>query len=163
LLAIGGLGVLPSHAAQQKERKEKQIDPAAVVTTKNGIKFTTVKEGACPLTDFTGKLGSCFPAPEKFVIIDYTAVLPSGQVFDTTEKKGGKPLAFRMGNRQVIPGLEEVLLYMKPGAEVVALIPATLAYGDKGVACNDTGECLVPPGSNLKFYLKLIRVTEAYM
>ncbi len=77
------------------------IDPAQVVTTKNGARFVTVKQGACPLADFEGKLGSCFPAPGKYAILDYTAFLPTGEVFDTTEKKGGKPLAFRIGENQV--------------------------------------------------------------
>jgi len=136
------------------------IDPKAVQTTKNGVKFVTVKEGACPATDFTGKLGSCFPSDGKYVIIDYTAFLPDGQVFDSTEKKGGRPLAFRLGENQVIPGLEEVLKYMKPGEEVQALVPAALAYGSKGV-CTDAGECLVPPGTNLKYFIRLNRVTAA--
>lgn len=161
-LSIGGgvLGITATVGAGSAAGAAVTIDPSAVQTTKNGVKYVIVKEGACPATDFTGKLGSCFPADGKYAIIDYTAFLPSGQVFDTTEKKGGKPLAFRLGENQVIPGLEEVLKYMKPGEEVQALIPAALAYGSKGV-CTEAGECLVPPGSNLKYYVKLIRVTAA--
>ena len=67
------------------------------------------------------------------------------QVFDSTEKKGGKPLAFQLGSRQVISGIEEVVEYMKPGQEVQAFIPSNLAYGSKGV-CTEDGECLIPPG-----------------
>ena len=32
-----------------------------------------------------------------------------GEVFDSTEKKGGKPLAFRLGDKQVIVGIEQVV------------------------------------------------------
>jgi FKBP-type peptidyl-prolyl cis-trans isomerase len=152
LLSVTGL-VAPCTAAVL-------IAPDAVQTTKNGIKYATVKPGACPVSDFTGKLGTCYPADEKYVVIDYTAFLPSGEVFDTTEKKGGKPLAFRMGSKQTIPGVEEVIKYMTTGEEVQALIPARLAYGDKGV-CTEAGECLVPPGTNLKYYIKLLKVTPA--
>lgn len=93
--------------------------------------------------------------------MDYTGFLPDGKVFDTTEKKGGKPLAFRLGEKQVIPGLEEVVSRMLPGEEVQAFIPAGSAYGDKGV-CTEGGECLIPPGTNLKYYIKLVRVAAAY-
>ena len=58
------------------------------------------------------------------------------------------------------PGIEEVVQYMKPGQEVQALIPAKLAYGSKGV-CPAEGECLIPPDTNLKYFIKLIRVTSA--
>ncbi len=51
-----------------------------MVTTAGGAKFATVKQGACPAADFTGKLGSCYPAAGKYVIVDYTAYLPNGQV-----------------------------------------------------------------------------------
>ena len=65
-----------------------------------------------------------------------------------------------MGEKQVIPGIEEVVKYMKPGAEVQALFPSSLAYGSKGV-CTENGECLVPPNTDLKYYIKLVRVTSA--
>lgn len=44
--------------------------------------------------------------------------------------------------------------------QVQAFIPAKLAYGSKGV-CVEDGECLVPPDTPLKYYIKLIRVTAA--
>ena len=54
-------------------------------------------------------------------------------------------MAFQLGSRQVISGIEEVVEYMKPGQEVQAFIPSKLAYGSKGV-CTEDGECLIPPG-----------------
>jgi FKBP-type peptidyl-prolyl cis-trans isomerase len=159
-LKQASLGLMGVAAFAKPSQAAVKISPDSVRTTKNGIKFATVKEGACPVSDFTGKLGTCYPADQKYVVIDYTAFLPTGEVFDSTEKKGGKPLAFRMGSKQTIPGVEEVIKYMTTGEEVQALIPAAMAYGDKGV-CTENGECLVPPGSNLKYYIKLIKVTPA--
>lgn len=104
-----------------------EIDPNSVKTTKGGCKFVVVKEGSCPAADPTGLAGSCYVGRASFIILDYTAFLPNGSVFDTTEKKDGKPLAFKMGQKQVIPGIEEVVAYMLPGEEVQALIPAALA------------------------------------
>ena len=163
--ALGAAAVTTAAAATTgpalaAEGSAKVVDASAIEVTDGGAKFVTVKEGQCPASDFTGVLGSCRPSPGKFIIIDYTAFLPNGQVFDTTEKKGGKPLAFQLGSRQVIPGIEEVVQYMKPGQEVQALIPAKLAYGSKGV-CPAEGECLIPPDTNLKYFIKLIRVTSA--
>ena len=66
-----------------------------------------------------------------------------------------------LGQRQVIPGLEEVVGQMLPGEEVQALIPAKLAYGEKGV-CTDKGECLIKPGTDLKYFIKLRRVASDY-
>ena len=82
-----------------------KVDPNSVRTTKGGAKYVIVKEGSCPLIDPSGALGSCYPRPESYITIDYTGFLPNGQVFDSTEKKGGKPLSFRLGERQVVPGI----------------------------------------------------------
>jgi FKBP-type peptidyl-prolyl cis-trans isomerase len=144
---------LPAHA-------DVQVDASKVRSTKGGVKYVVVKEGKCPLIDPSGALGSCYPAPESYVTIDFTGFLPNGQVFDSTEKKGGKPLSFRAGERQVVPGIEQVVAQMKPGEEVQALLPAKLAYGDKGV-CTDDGECLIKPGTDLKYFIRLIRVAAA--
>ena len=38
-----------------------KIDPNSVRTTKGGAKYVVVKEGACPLIDPSGALGSCYP------------------------------------------------------------------------------------------------------
>jgi len=49
-----------------------KIDPSSVRTTKGGAKYVVVKEGSCPLIDPSGALGSCYPAPESYITIDYT-------------------------------------------------------------------------------------------
>lgn len=131
------------------------VDPSAVQATKGGAKFVVTKPGACPAADPTGLAGSCYPKAGSFCVIDYTGFLPDGKVFDTTERSGGKPLAFKLGERQVIVGIEQVVSNMLPGEEVQALIPAELAYGEKGVCLEN--ECLVPPNTNLKYFIRLIR------
>jgi FKBP-type peptidyl-prolyl cis-trans isomerase len=151
--ALAALAPRPAHA-------DTKVDPSAVQTTKNGAKYVITKEGKCPLIDPSGALGSCYPKQESYITIDYTGFLPTGETFDSTEKKGGKPLSFRLGDKQIIPGIEEVVAKMKPGEEVQAFVPAALAYGDKGV-CTDGGECLIKPGTNLKYFIRLVRVAAA--
>ncbi|KAJ8601369.1 hypothetical protein CTAYLR_005021 [Chrysophaeum taylorii] len=149
-----------SAAVAQAAHATQTIDAVDVKTTLGGVKYVITKEGSCPTADPTGLAGSCFPQDGSFCIIDYTGFLPNGKVFDTTERKGGKPLAFRLGEKQVIVGIEQVVSQMKPGEEVQALMPASLAYGDKGV-CTDDGECLIPPKTNLKYFIRLIRTAPA--
>ncbi len=48
--------------------------------------------------------------------------LPDGTIFDGQHAKGKKPLAFKIGAKQVIPGLEEALASMKPGGERQILV-----------------------------------------
>jgi FKBP-type peptidyl-prolyl cis-trans isomerase len=78
-----------------------QIDASQVRATRSGVKYVIVKDGKCPTADPTGMAGSCLPQLGSFAVIDYTGFLPSGEVFDTNEKKGGKPLVFKLGGKQV--------------------------------------------------------------
>jgi FKBP-type peptidyl-prolyl cis-trans isomerase len=73
------------------------------------------------------------------VVVDYTAFLNNGTVWDSTEIKGRKQLSFRMGLKQTIPGLESVLEYMQPGGEATCVIPPQYAYGAKGVCLPNGG------------------------
>lgn len=63
-----------------------------------------------------------------------------------------------MGQRQVIPGLENAIATMKPGGKRKVVVPPQLAYGDKGVCLAENKECLVPPGERLGFSVTLLRV-----
>lgn len=150
---LAGLGAAAPAVAEVK------VDPSAVQTLPSGAKFVITKEGSCPVADPLGLAGSCKPKLGSFAIVDFTGFLPDGQVFDTTEKKGGKALVFEFGANQVIPGIEQVVGNMRPGEEVQALIPADLAYGDKGV-CTDEG-CLIKPNTNLKYFLRLKRIAAS--
>ena len=109
-----------------------KIDPNSVRTTKGGAKYVVVKEGSCPLIDPSGALGSCYLRPSRTSRSTTRASCRTARSSTRTEKKGGKPLSFRLGERQVVPGIEEVVARMKPGEEAQALIAAALAYGDKG-------------------------------
>eukprot|EP00617_Octactis_speculum_P008757 CAMPEP_0185771252 /NCGR_PEP_ID=MMETSP1174-20130828/63894_1 /TAXON_ID=35687 /ORGANISM="Dictyocha speculum, Strain CCMP1381" /LENGTH=197 /DNA_ID=CAMNT_0028457055 /DNA_START=33 /DNA_END=626 /DNA_ORIENTATION=+ len=139
---------------------EQTISPNAIRTTKGGVKYAVVKDGKCPTADPTGLAGSCDPKTGSLCIIDFTGFLPDGSVFDSTERKGGKPLAFRLGEKQVIIGIEQVVSQMRTGEEVQAKIPSELAYGTKGV-CTADGECLIPPNTDLKYFIRLKRVAAA--
>ena len=61
------------------------------------------------------------------VRVHYTGRLDDGEVFDSSE--GGTPLAFTVGNGQVIPGFENGVIGMSPGDARTVHIPCDDAYG----------------------------------
>jgi FKBP-type peptidyl-prolyl cis-trans isomerase SlyD len=61
------------------------------------------------------------------VDIEYTLTDETGEVIDTS--KGGKPLTYTHGRRQLIPGLERELLGMRIGEEKRVRVKPEDAYG----------------------------------
>lgn len=74
------------------------------------------------------------------VRVHYTGRLDDGEVFDSSE--GGTPLAFTVGNGQVIPGFENGVIGMEPGDTKTVHIPCADAYGER----QDEGVLQVPRG-----------------
>ena len=74
------------------------------------------------------------------VRVHYTGRLDDGEVFDSSE--GGTPLAFTIGNGQVIPGFETGVVGMAPGDTKTVNIPCADAYGER----RDDGMMQVPRG-----------------
>jgi FKBP-type peptidyl-prolyl cis-trans isomerase SlyD len=66
---------------------------------------------------------------DKVVTIDYTLTNQDGQVLDTS--KGGQPLTYLHGNRNIIPGLESALDGKLKGDAVTVSLPPEQAYGQR--------------------------------
>ncbi|RWO01200.1 peptidylprolyl isomerase [Mesorhizobium sp.] len=60
------------------------------------------------------------------VRINYTGRLADGTQFDSS---GSEPLQFKLGEGQVIPGLETYFEGMEVGAKSTVTVPADAAYG----------------------------------
>ena len=84
------------------------------------------------------------------VVLSYVGVLPDGTVFDSTEKQGGKPLVFTVGQGQLIPGFERGVLGMQEGGRRLLAIPPVLGYGAQGKGP-------VPPNATLIFDVQLVK------
>merc|ERR1712232_265041 len=98
-----------------------------------------------------------YPQPGDFVVVDYTGYKVNGQIFDATHSEGkSNALLFKLGSGSVIPGLEDMVSQMAIGQKVQAIIPPSLAYGDKGV-CIENGECLIKPGETLVYDVYLVK------
>ena len=65
----------------------------------------------------------------KNVAFHYTGTLTDGSVFDSSD--GREPLSFKMGEGQIIPGLEAAFEGLKEGDEKTVTVPAEQAYGDR--------------------------------
>ena len=144
---FGGVSVASAYGPVEEKSATKK-PKVKVLETDSGIPFVLLKKG-----------DGAYPNPGDFVAIQYIGFLPDGKVFDDTHEK--KALSFTFGKKQVIPGLESVLEMLQAGSEVTTNIPAKYAYGAKGV-CTASGECLIPPNTDLKYFIRLKRVGAGY-
>ncbi len=113
-----------------------------IFKTDKGVKYAVTK-------DVEKK--TAFPQANDIVAIEYTGYLADGRIFDATHSQGkSNALLFQLDSGAVIPGLNDMVANMRVGQKVQAIVPAQLAYGDKGVCIQD-GECLVQPGATLVY------------
>ena len=81
--------------------------------------------------------------------VHYTGMLSDGTVFDTSLERD-EPFTFVLGRGNVIQGWEEGIACMSPGDERRLIIPASLAYGERGF-----GD-VIPPRATLTFDVELV-------
>ena len=112
-----------------------------LTTTASGLQYEVVKEG-------TGKT----PTRADQVEVRYAGWLLDGKAFDSSYSRGDTT-TFGVG--QVIGGWSEGLQLMKEGGQTRFVIPAVLAYGERGFGDK------IPPGSTLVFFVELVKVNSA--
>ncbi len=110
-----------------------------VVTTASGLEYRVIAKG-------DRKAATIMPA--DLVTVQYRGKLLDGTEFDSTYARG-VPASFTVN--RVIPGWQEALVLMKPGAKWQLFVPPDLAYG----ASAKPG---IPGGSLLIFDVDLISV-----
>jgi FKBP-type peptidyl-prolyl cis-trans isomerase len=131
-----------ASSLEEEERALKTYLEMADITqlpTKSGMYYIERKTG-------TGKK----PGEDSYVTIHYTGTFINGQIFDSSYKRG-ESFRFRLGEDEVIEGLEEGILYMKEGGSATLIIPSTLGYGDKQFS-------MIPPFSTLVFEIELLKI-----
>lgn len=118
------LTILISLSSCLNETKEIDNDKVIVdylkkhdrVATKNayGLYYNIVKEG-------TGD----YPTLDTTILAQYTGYFTDNVVFDSTN---GDTLVYRL--KDLIPGWQIGLPYIKPGGEITLYIPPYLGYGE---------------------------------
>ncbi|KAK3122304.1 hypothetical protein QOZ80_8BG0667820 [Eleusine coracana subsp. coracana] len=123
---------------------ESELENVPMVTTESGLQYKDIKvgEGPSPPVGFQ-------------VAANYVAMVPNGQIFDSSLEKG-QPYIFRVGSGQVIKGLDEGILSMKVGGLRRLYIPGPLAF-PKGLT-SAPGRPRVPPNSPLVFDVNLLYI-----
>jgi peptidylprolyl isomerase len=108
-------------------------------TTASGLQYYVIQPGS-----------GTSPTPGQTVSVHYTGYLEDGTKFDSSLDRG-QPIEFPLGQGQVIPGWDEGIALMKPGAKYKLVIPANLAYGA-------SGRGTIPPNATLIFDVELVGV-----
>jgi FKBP-type peptidyl-prolyl cis-trans isomerase FklB len=113
-----------------------------VVTLPDGLEYKILTAG-------TGKK----PAESDTVLCNYKGTFVDGQEFDSSAQ-AGRPVPFEVKN--VIPGFKEVLQLMPVGSKWQVVVPANLAYGERGA-----GNGAIGPNATLVFEIELVSIEDA--
>jgi FKBP-type peptidyl-prolyl cis-trans isomerase FklB len=109
-----------------------------VKVTGSGLQYQVLEEGK-----------GASPSATDTVVVNYRGTLLDGTEFDSSYKRG-QPATFPVNG--VIPGWQEALQMMKPGAKWKIFVPANLAYGERGAGAT------IGPNATLTFEVELLEV-----
>jgi FKBP-type peptidyl-prolyl cis-trans isomerase len=123
----------------------------ATAFTGEPLRRTELERGLV-LEDYADGEGRVAAAGDK-VAMHYTGTLDDGTVFDSSVTRK-KPLTFVLGTKMVIEGWDLGIAGMKVGGLRKLIIPAELAYGDRGKG-------KIPANSRLTFTVELMSVKDA--
>jgi len=107
-------------------------------TTASGLQYKVVKEGS-----------GTSPKETDTVKVNYRGTLLDGTEFDSSYKRGQ---AATFPVNRVIKGWTEALQLMKPGSKYELVIPADLAYGERGAGAE------IGSNATLRFDVELLEI-----
>jgi peptidylprolyl isomerase len=111
------------------------------ITTPSGLKYAIVKPNKSGET-----------TKGKKVTVNYTGFLKDGKMFDSSLDRN-QPLVVDIGKGKLFPGLDEAIGLMCKGEKGRFIIPAHLAFGEKGGGP-------VPPNTDIIMDLEVVEVKE---
>ncbi|WP_310993808.1 peptidylprolyl isomerase [Aequorivita marina] len=138
----GFTGEREKRLAKLKKQQEDEIKKVSegFDRTDSGLLYKMIVNG-------TGKKAE----KGKTVSVHYKGMLTDGSEFDSSYKRK-KPIDFPLGKGHVIEGWDEGIQLLQVGDKARFVIPAHLAYGDRGAGG------VIPPGATLIFDVELMDV-----
>ncbi len=137
--------------ANEKRRKKREFDRLEAFVKTNNIAIKPENNGLYFIENKAGTGNKAMYG--DLVFIHYTGSFINGDVFDSSIERD-ELFEFRLGSKDVIPGLEEGITRMSEGGKAQLIIPSSLAYGQHGY-----GE-IIPPFTTIIFDVELVEVRE---
>ncbi|WP_417666251.1 FKBP-type peptidyl-prolyl cis-trans isomerase [Pseudidiomarina sp.] len=135
---VGGKALEEGEAYQAENAKKE-----GVTVTESGLQYEVLQEGP---------EGGAQPTATDLVEVHYHGTLISGEVFDSSVDRG-EPLVLPLN--RVIAGWTEGVQLMSVGDKYRFVIPADLAYGERGA-----GNGQIPPNATLVFEVELLNIVN---
>ncbi len=118
----------------------EKIEVGDTVFLASGVKYVFAK---------MAKEGD-FVTRERLVTTHINLIVGDKTVWTTYEPL--QPFAFVLNQQPMIAGFDEVIMYMRAGDRLMAIIPSHLGYGERGAGAD------IPPNSTLHFDIEVLSV-----
>ena len=145
-----GMDMIPPHpslkmqvrlisAKQTIAAKAWVVDTTKLQTTKDGLRYLIVQEGAGPKV-----------SEGNIVTVNYSGYLLNGDKFDSSVERE-EPFTFKVGLHSVLEGWEEGVKLLNKGAKAKLIVPPALAFGPRPVG-------KIPPNSVIVFDIEILDI-----
>lgn len=116
------------------------VDPDDYTVTDSGLQYYFLEEGA-----------GAMPILGEVASVNFTGWIKDGLQF--ADSQDGVPIEFIVGEEQILPGWDEMVLLMQVGDVVQFVLPPELGLGEEG-APNGA----IPPNATLVFEMELVEI-----
>lgn len=158
------IGMVKINTMEEMQKKQAVLDSISQIE----MKTQNDKEMQVLLAKMAEKGDSQTPEPSGLIIIQrqkgngvkpvagqkvsvhYTGTLLDGTVFDSSVQRN-EPIAFTLGEGQVIKGWDEGIAAIEVGGKATLMIPSWLAYGARAMGP-------IPANSSLMFEVELVKI-----
>lgn len=131
---------VPTPAPTPTSPSPTSVNPDDYTVTDSGLQYVFLAEGDGD-TPETGEVAT----------VHFTGWFEDGTLF--ADSSAGTPIQFIVGEEQIVPGWDEMVVLMQVGDKVQMILPPELGLGEEG-SPNGT----IPPNATLIFEIELISI-----